>query len=50
LRSRLLRAFGAMIGVSPMAYVRRMRVEQMARLLSTTDLTIAPERRGRSAG
>ena len=24
-----------------MAYLRRMRVEQMARLLSTTDLTIA---------
>jgi transcriptional regulator GlxA family with amidase domain len=27
LRSRLMRAFDATIGVSPMAYVRRMRVE-----------------------
>jgi transcriptional regulator GlxA family with amidase domain len=40
-RSQLVRAFDATIGVSPMAYLRRMWVEQMARLLSTTDLTIA---------
>ena len=27
--------------MSPMAYLRRMRVEQMARLLVSTDLSIA---------
>jgi AraC family transcriptional regulator len=40
-RSQLVRAFDATIGLSPMAYLRRIRVEQMARLLSTTELTIA---------
>jgi AraC family transcriptional regulator len=40
-RSQLVRAFDATIGVGPMAYLRRMRVAQMARLLSTTDLSIA---------
>jgi transcriptional regulator GlxA family with amidase domain len=40
-RSQLVRAFDATVGTSPMAYLRQMRVEQMARLLSSTDLSIA---------
>jgi transcriptional regulator GlxA family with amidase domain len=40
-RSRLVRAFDATIGMSPMAFLRQMRVERMAGLLATTDLSIA---------
>ncbi|HTR71517.1 MAG TPA: helix-turn-helix transcriptional regulator [Mycobacteriales bacterium] len=40
-RSQLARAFDATVGMSPMAYLRRMRVERMARLLTSTDLSIA---------
>lgn len=40
-RSQLVRAFDATLGMSPMAYLRQMRVEQMARLLVSTDLSIA---------
>lgn len=40
-RSQLVRAFDAVVGMSPMAYLRRMRVERMARLLATTDLSVA---------
>lgn len=32
-RSQLVRAFDPTVGMSPMAYLRKMRVEQMARLL-----------------
>lgn len=40
-RSQLVRCFDATVGMSPMAYLRRMRVERMARLLVSTDLSIA---------
>jgi len=40
-RSQLVRVLDITIGVSPMAYLRRMRVQQMARLLCSTDLSIA---------
>jgi transcriptional regulator GlxA family with amidase domain len=40
-RSQLARSFAATVGASPMAYLRQMRVEQMARLLISTDLSIA---------
>lgn len=40
-RSQLVRAFDATTGMSPMAYLRQMRVERMARLLVSTDLTVA---------
>jgi transcriptional regulator GlxA family with amidase domain len=40
-RSQLVRAFDATVGMSPMAYLRQMRVERMARLLVSTDLSIA---------
>ena len=40
-RSQLVRAFDATVGTSPMAYLRRMRVERMARLLASTDLSVA---------
>lgn len=40
-RSQLVRAFDAALGLSPMAYLRAARVERMARLLETTDLSIA---------
>jgi len=40
-RSQLVRAFDATTGTSPMAYLRQRRVEQMARLLVSTDLSIA---------
>ncbi|HTR70621.1 MAG TPA: AraC family transcriptional regulator [Mycobacteriales bacterium] len=40
-RSQLVRAFGATVGVSPMAYLRHMRVERMVRLLVSTDLSVA---------
>jgi AraC family transcriptional regulator len=40
-RSQLVRAFDATVGMSPMAYLRQMRVERMARLLLSTDLSVA---------
>ena len=40
-RSQLVRAFDATVGMSPMAYLRQMRVERMARLLVSTDLSVA---------
>lgn len=40
-RSQLVRAFNATVGLSPMAYLRQMRVERMARLLTSTDLSVA---------
>ena len=40
-RSQLVRAFNATVGMSPMAYLRQMRVERMARLLTSTDLSVA---------
>ena len=47
-RSQLARAFDATVGISPMAYLRRMRVERLARLLVSTDSSIAEA--ARSAG
>lgn len=40
-RSQLVRAFDATVDMSPMAYLRQMRVERMARLLVSTDLSVA---------
>lgn len=40
-RFQLVRAFDATLGISPMAYLRRLRAERMARLLAATDLSIA---------
>ena len=41
-RSQLERALDAVVGISPMAYLRQMRSRQMAQLpIFTTDLTIA---------
>jgi transcriptional regulator GlxA family with amidase domain len=40
-RSQLVRSFDATVGTSPMAYLRKMRVERMARLLVSTDLSVA---------
>lgn len=40
-RSQLVRAFDATVRMSPMAYLRQMRVERMAWLLASTDLSIA---------
>jgi transcriptional regulator GlxA family with amidase domain len=40
-RSQVVRAFDVTVGTSPMAYLRKMRVERMAHLLATTDLSIA---------
>jgi transcriptional regulator GlxA family with amidase domain len=40
-RSQLVRSFDATVGMSPMAYLRQMRVERMARLLVSTDLSVA---------
>jgi transcriptional regulator GlxA family with amidase domain len=40
-RSQLARSFDATVGMSPMAYLRQMRVERMARLLANTDLSVA---------
>ena len=34
-------SFNATVGMSPMAYLRHMRVERMARLLVSTNLSIA---------
>lgn len=39
-RSQLVRAFDTVVGMSPMAYLRKMRVEQLAVLLASTDLPI----------
>jgi transcriptional regulator GlxA family with amidase domain len=39
-RSQLVRAFDATVGMSPMACLRKMRAERMARLLVSTDLSI----------
>lgn len=40
-RSQLVRCFDTTTGLSPMAYLRKMRVERMARLLASTDLSVA---------
>ena len=40
-RSQLVRAFDATVDMSPMAYLRQMRVQRMARLLASTDLSVA---------
>lgn len=40
-RSQLVRSFDATVRMSPMAYLRQMRVERMARLLASTDMSIA---------
>lgn len=40
-RSQLVRSFGATTGLSPMAFVRNMRVERTARPLVFTDLSVA---------
>lgn len=40
-RSQLVRAFDATVATSPMAYLRQMRAEQLARLLVSTDLSIS---------
>jgi transcriptional regulator GlxA family with amidase domain len=40
-RSQLVRPFSATVGMSPLAYLRKMRVERMARLLASTDLSVA---------
>ena len=37
-RSQLGRAFDAIVGTSPTAYLRQMRLRQMSRLLTLTDL------------
>lgn len=39
-RSQLVRAFDATVEMSPMTYLRKMRVERMSRLLTSTDLSI----------
>ena len=40
-RSHLFRCFDATVEMSPMAYLRKMRAERMARLLASTDLSVA---------
>lgn len=40
-RSQLVRCFDSATGMSPMAYLRKMRAERMARLLASTDLSVA---------
>jgi transcriptional regulator GlxA family with amidase domain len=40
-RSQVVRAFDTAGGTSPMAYLRLMRVKQTARLLISTDLSVA---------
>jgi transcriptional regulator GlxA family with amidase domain len=40
-RSQLFRCFDATVEMSPLAYLRKMRVERMARLLASTDLSVA---------
>lgn len=47
-RSQLARSFDATVGTSPMAFLRKMREERMARLPATTDLSVAEA--GRSVG
>ena len=39
-RSQIVRAFDATVDTSPMAYLRTMRAERMARLLASTDLSV----------
>jgi transcriptional regulator GlxA family with amidase domain len=39
-RSQLVRAFDTVTSLGPMAYLRQMRVQQMARLLTHPDLPI----------
>lgn len=39
-RSQMVRAFNATVGMGPMAYLRQMRVQEMAQLLVSTDLSI----------
>ena len=41
LRSQLFRVLDAAVGLSPMACLRHLRAQQMARLLCATDLSIA---------
>ncbi|WP_170226442.1 helix-turn-helix domain-containing protein [Rudaeicoccus suwonensis] len=40
-RSQLKRAFVTTVGMSPMAYLRQMRLRRLAKLLATTDLSVA---------
>lgn len=40
-RSQLVRSFDATVRIGPMAYLQKMRVERMARLLAATDLSVA---------
>lgn len=40
-RSQLVRSFDATVSLSPMAHLRQMRVQRMARLLASTDLSVA---------
>lgn len=40
-RSQLARSFTATVRISPTAFLRQMRVERMARLLTATDLSVA---------
>lgn len=39
--SQLVRPFDATVGTSPTAYLRRMHVERMARLLAPTDPSVS---------
>lgn len=49
-RSQLVRAFYATVGASPMVYLRQMRLRQMARLLTSTDLSISDPARALALG
>lgn len=40
-RSQLVHAFETATGVSPMAYLRQLRIQRMTQLLSETELLIA---------
>lgn len=40
-RAQLMRSFTTVLGVGPITYLKRLRVERMAELLLSTDLTIA---------
>lgn len=44
-RSLLVRALDTTAGMSPMAFLRQMRVQRMARLLRSTDLSVAASAR-----
>jgi len=39
-RSQVVRVFDATVGMPPMAHLRKIRVDQMARLLASTDLSV----------